>query len=56
MKKVVKLSIEDIEKVVHKVIQEQQEEGTPYILAKGNDGFMYVMNPDTGEVIGRKPL
>ena len=59
MKKLVKLTIEDIEKVVHKVIQEQmeqQENGTPYILAKGDDGYMYVMNPETGEIIGRKPL
>lgn len=56
MKKIVKLTIEDVEKVVKKVIKESEENDTEYILAKGDDGFMYVMNPDTGEIIGRKPL
>ncbi len=56
MKKVIKLTIKDVENVVKKVIKESEHNDTEYILAKGDDGYMYIMNPDTGEVVGRKPL
>lgn len=62
MKKTIKLTENDINNLVKRVINEQEmmnKEASgeaDYVLAKGDDGFMYVMKISTGEILGRKPL